>query len=63
MTGAAIAQLLIIYGPHAINFIQQLASNWNKEMSVAEIDGILALASKSYDQYVAEAKANFGATQ
>lgn len=56
MTAAMIAQLLVMFGPSAITLIQQLVSNWSREMSPEEVRSILALASKTYEQYIEEAK-------
>lgn len=57
MNAALIAQLLITYGPQAIALIAKLKELWAKpELTPAEVDAILALASKSYDAYINEAR-------
>lgn len=57
MTAAMIAQLLIAFGPQAIELIQKLVELWSRpSLTVDEVNSICAIASKSYDQYIAEAK-------
>lgn len=58
MTPLMITQLLIAFGPSAIGLIQQLISVWSKpSLTTDEVMAICAVASKSYDQYIADAKA------
>lgn len=52
-----IAQLLITFGPSAIELIQQLVTVWDKPLTKEEVLAILALAKKSYDDYLAAAEA------
>lgn len=57
MSGLVIAQLIIALGPVALELIPKLASIWTKELSVEEVIAFCDLANKSYDEYIAEAKA------
>lgn len=53
MTAAMIAQLLLAFGPAAIDLIRQLNQLWSKpELTPEEVDSILAIATKSYDSYI-----------
>ena len=57
MSAAVITQLLVTFGPSAIELIKKLVSVWNKpELTPAEVDEILALAETSYDEYISKAK-------
>ncbi len=58
MPAPVIAQLLITFGPAAIQLIQQLVAVWNKPtLTPDEVNAIIApLVGKSADQYLAEAK-------
>jgi hypothetical protein len=56
MTGAEIAQLIIIFGPQAIALIQKLVEVWNKELTPDEVKAICAVAQTTYDQYIAQAR-------
>lgn len=58
MTGAMIAQLIIVLGPTALEWLVDLAKVWNKELSPDEIRAFTDRASKSYDDYIADAKAS-----
>lgn len=56
-----IAQLIIAFGPSAINLIQELIAVWDKpSLTTDEVLRICAVAGKSYEQYIAEAKAAAG---
>jgi len=58
MNAATIAQLLIILGPPALELIPRLAALWAKpELTPEEVVELCAPARKSYDQYIAEARA------
>jgi hypothetical protein len=58
MTASIIAQLIIALGPSALGLIQELIAVWEKpSLTVDEVMGICGRASKSYDAYIAEAKA------
>lgn len=57
MTGQQIAQLIIALGPAALRLIPSLVTIWNRELSVEEVIQYVSLAEKSYDTYIAEAKA------
>jgi hypothetical protein len=58
MSAALIAQLIITLGPTALGLINDLVKVWNKpELSLEEIKTIVDKAQKSYDEYIAEAKA------
>lgn len=61
MTGQAIAQLLIIFGPEALGLIHSLAANWNKELTLDEVMSICSVASKSLEDYRREARAKLQA--
>jgi hypothetical protein len=61
MTGAMIAQLLITYGPTAVNLIEQLIQTWDKPMTVEQVHAVCALTKKTYDEGLAEAKARLAA--
>ena len=59
MPPAIIAQLIIALGPPALNLIKDLTSIWTKDtVSPAEVIAMMDKAQKSYDDYIAEAKAN-----
>jgi hypothetical protein len=61
MTAAMIASLLIQFGPPAIQLIQQLVAVWNTpSLSVDQVNTICVTAQKSYDDYIAQAKAKLG---
>lgn len=56
-----IAQLLITFGPAAVQLIESLVSVWEKPaLSAEEVKKITDLAKTSYDDYIKEAKANLG---
>lgn len=58
MSGAVIAQLIIALGPVALELIPKLASVWNKtDLSVEQVIDLCQPARKSYEAYIAEAKA------
>jgi hypothetical protein len=57
MTGATIAQLIIALGPKALEVIVELARIWNKTLTVDEVQAVCAKSEKSYEAYIAEAKA------
>ena len=58
MSAALIAQLIIQLGPAAIQLIQDLVAVWSKPtLSPDEVKTICDRAQKSYDQYIADAKA------
>lgn len=58
MTALMIAQLIIQLGPTALNLIQDLSAVWHKpELTPEEVATICGKAQKSYDQYIAEARA------
>ena len=58
MNAALIVQLLITFGPQAIDLIEKLVALWSKPtLTVEEVLSITALARKSYDQGLAAAKA------
>jgi hypothetical protein len=60
MTGAVIAQLIIAFGPSAIQLIQELVQIWNKELTPDEVVAFCNKAQKGYDTYIEEAKKNAG---
>jgi hypothetical protein len=58
MTASMIAKLIAALGPSALGLIQELIAVWEKpSLTVDEVMGICDRASKSYDAYIAEAKA------
>lgn len=58
MSASVIAQLIIQFGPGAIDLIRKLIEVWNKpELTKEEVLAICDVAEKSYDDYIAEAKA------
>ncbi len=59
MSAALIAQLIIALGPPAFQLIQDLMAVWNKPtLTVDEVTTITNKAKKSYDDYIAEARAS-----
>lgn len=52
-----IVQLIIALGPAALDLIPKLAAIWGKAMTVEEVVALCGPAKKSYDDYIAEAKA------
>ena len=58
MTPLMIVNLIIALGPTALELIQKLAAIWSKpSLTVDEVVALCAPAKKSYDEYIAEAKA------
>lgn len=58
MSAAIITQLLLAFGPGAIALIEKLVAVWNKPtLTTEEVLDICATAQKSYDAYIAEARA------
>lgn len=57
MTGAEIAQLIIALGPVALKLIPDLALIWTTQLTVEQVNAYCNKAQKSYDEYIAEAKA------
>jgi len=58
MTPQMIVSLIIALGPTALDLIQKLAAIWSKpSLTVDEVVALCAPAKKSYDDYIAEAKA------
>ena len=58
MTPQMIVSLIIALGPTALDLIQKLAAIWSKpSLTVDEVVALCAPAKKSYDEYIAEAKA------
>lgn len=58
MNAAVIAQLIIALGPVALDLIPKLAAVWHKPtLTPDELDAICAPAHKSYQEYIAEARA------
>ena len=49
MTRATIAQLILMFGPQAIELIAKLRALWTKTLTDEEVMDILKLANKSYD--------------
>lgn len=58
MSAAMIAQLLVTFGPQAVELIEKLVALWGKpELTPEEVREITSLADKSYADYIAEARA------
>lgn len=57
MTGAELARLLLLFGPPALEWAGDLAEIWNKEMTPAEVRAWCLARRKTYDEYIAEARA------
>ena len=58
MNASTIAQLIIALGPTALDLIPKLAGVWKKpELTVQEVNDLCVPAKKSYDDYIAEARA------
>lgn len=58
MTAQLIAQLVVALGPGALQFIVELAKVWEKpELTPEEVVAMCAPAQKSYEEYIAEARA------
>lgn len=58
MSAALIAQLIIALGPVALDLIPKLIAIWNKpSLTPEEVTELCSVAKKSYDDYIAEAKA------
>lgn len=56
-----ITQLIIAFGPGAIDLIQKLIEVWDKpSLTVQEVQDICAVAKKSYQSYIEDAKAAAG---
>ena len=60
MNGALIAQLIIALGPTALELIPKLATIWGQELTPEQVLELCQPAKKSYDEYIAEAKALLG---
>ncbi len=52
MTGAVLAQLLVRFGPIALDWASDLAEVWSKEMSKEEVKAWCAARRKTYDEYI-----------
>lgn len=57
MTGAMIAQLIVALGPVALDLIQKLVGIWNTSLTPEQVNEICSVTKKSYDDYIAAAKA------
>lgn len=57
MTGAMIAQLLIVLGPTALKLIEDLVNVWSTPMTPEQVVEFCRAHRKSYDEYIAEARA------
>ena len=63
MSPLMIVQLLIALGPPALQLIQDLVSVWNTPaLTVDQVMEICKKSQKSYDDYIADAKAVGGVT-
>ena len=65
MNAATIAELVLMFGPQAIQLVQQLTALWNKpKLDPAEVAAILdKIPLKTYADYLAEARAELAAAQ
>ncbi len=57
MSGAVIAQLLITLGPVALRLLPKLSEIWSKELTPLEVLEFTKTSEKTYEEYIAEAKA------
>ncbi len=58
MSAAAIFQLLSLFGPPALQMIEDLIALWSKpSLSVDEVLAFTKKSRKSYEDYMADAKA------
>jgi hypothetical protein len=58
MSPLIIAQLIIALGPPALGLVKDLAAIWHKDiLTPEEVNTIVDKNQKSYDEYIAEAKA------
>lgn len=57
ITGEMIAQLIIALGPAALELIPKIASIWTKTLTVDEVNATCSVYKKTYDDYIAAAKA------
>lgn len=57
MTPMMIAQMIVALGPAALDLIPKLAAVWGKQLTVDEVVALCAPAKKSYDDYIAQARA------
>jgi hypothetical protein len=57
MKASTVAQLVISLGPTALEVIPKLATNWDRQLTTDQIVELCATAKKSYDAYMAEARA------
>lgn len=62
MSGAVIAQLLIALGPIALDWLEDLAGIWSKDMTPEEVAAFVKGKRKSYDEYIAAEKIRRGIT-
>lgn len=54
-----VAQLLITYGPGAVDLIQKLVALWDKpSLTIDEINTLCSVATKSYASYISDAQAS-----
>lgn len=61
MSALMISQLIIALGPPALQLIQDLTAVWSSPtLSPDQVNAILQKAQKSYDSYIADAKALLG---
>lgn len=57
MTGAQLTQLLIAFGPIALEWAAELAKVWNTAMTPEEVEAFCKGKRKSYDDYITAEKA------
>ncbi len=57
MSASVIAQLFIQFGPGAIELIEKLVALWSQPaLTPEQVKDICAVAKKSYEAYLAEAR-------
>ncbi len=62
MSAALITQLIIALGPTALELIPKLAEIWQKpSLTAEEVTALCAPAKKSFDDYMADARARLAA--
>lgn len=52
-----IAELLIKFGPIALDWIEDLAAIWSKQMTAEEVKLFVTSKRKSYDDYITTERA------
>ncbi len=56
MTGAELAQLIIMLGPVALDLAPKLAAVWTTNLTPEQVNEYCNYSKKAYETYIAEAK-------